>query len=197
MKALEKAAKDRDDTDAERSAATPAGTVTASATIAPDLALEPIAPPAESPVSRKQFATPSAPAAGAPQESSRAATVIQASKRESSGGMGVYVREHPLVVFGTLAALFLIAYGAYIYLQLTNPGMFVKQPPRTVQQSPSAPITSAQPPVPVTATGQLPIPLSATAFQARAEKEDRQPQSVPAAPPPASPAPVAEPPTPD
>ena len=155
MKALEKAAKDRVETDAERTPATPAGTAAAGAGAAKsELTLEPVAQqqaaaPREPSLSPRKPAgsTPATPAA-ASRESAHAATVIRAGRRKAGGGVIAYVREHPLVVFGTLTTLFLIAYGSYVYLQLTNPGMFVKQQPRPAQSAPSAPIVQAPAPAP-------------------------------------------------
>ncbi len=212
MKALEKAAKDREETDAERVVAAPAAPAVAraAAKAPPDLALEPIAPPVaahyEPPQSpRRQSAAASPTPGAASRESAQAATVIRAGRRDPGGGVGAYVREHPLIVFGTFAALFSLGYGTYIYLQLTNPGMFVKQPPRPAQQTPSAPIAPAQVPLPSSGTtaaaaGQLPIPFAPqlAMLQTGADKEEKQPQV--AVPPPVAVAPpvaAAPPPVPE
>ncbi len=203
MKALEKAAKDRVETDAERATSTSApaaagATASADAGAAPELTLEPItAPPTAAPSAplteppsspRRPAAAPARkpPAAAGPAEATAAAaTVIRAGQRDSGGGAAAYVREHPLIAFGMLAALFLLGYGGYVYIQLTHPGLFVKSAPRPAQSGPivQAPgastnggtLTPVQPPV---ATTLLLPPL-----QAGAEKE--KPAGPAAAPAPA------------
>jgi Flp pilus assembly protein TadD len=205
MKALEKAARDREETGAEgTSAAATAGVAPGARTAKSELTLEPIAPqlaaPRESSLSPRKTtgAAPAAPAAAASRESTRAATVIRAGQRET-GGAGAYAREHPLLVFGTLAALFLLAYGSYVYLQMTNPGIFARQPARPAQSAPIVPapapaasggtVTAEQPPVAMTSL--LP-PL-----QEGAEKDKSAPPALvapaSAAVAPAAPAPAAAP----
>ncbi len=187
MKALEKAAKDREEADAGREAAVPAG-----AAAAPDagganaeLTLEPLPlapqqtsapaakprPPSPSPgePAVAARATAAAPAA-ATRESMLAATVIRAGEHESGGGLGNaigYVLEHPLVVFGPIAALFLIGYGSYIYLQMTGPGPLATQTPRPSSPPPAAAPAQPLAPTPAPAPGggpaaaaQPPLPLA-------------------------------------
>lgn len=174
MKALEKAAKDREDADGAREAAAPAGAAKSQFT------LEPIIPPAElrttpvsspppppspppSPSSAKPATAP-APAA-ATRDSTLAAAVIRASGRDTGGGLGnavAYLREHPLVVFGPIAALFLIGYGTYIYLQMTSPGMVARQAPRSASpRPPSAPTPASASGASTAAAPESPIPLTA------------------------------------
>src|SRR6185503_12674524 len=95
MKALEKAAKDREETDAERTthAAPDTGTVTPSAGKAKtDLSLEPIAQqPATTPAAmRNSAAPPRKPANAAPgtstTQSAQAAALMRAGEREARGG---------------------------------------------------------------------------------------------------------------
>ena len=86
--------------------------------------------------------------------------MIGASRRDTGGGAGAYLREHPLPVFGALAALFLISLGGYVLLQMANPSPLVKQPPRSMPVAPSVPSPApaasggtpgaAQPPIPLT-----------------------------------------------
>lgn len=147
MKALEKAAKDHEGTDTANASARdmtkpangggePAGG---------GLTLEPMAEPgmAAPPVSAATSHSPrrSAPYARANTNAgpAQAATVLRAGQNERSGALA-YLSEHPLVLFGALGALFLIAYGGYVYMQLNNPGMFARQPAKSVA---SAPITPA------------------------------------------------------
>ncbi|HEV2008505.1 MAG TPA: tetratricopeptide repeat protein, partial [Burkholderiales bacterium] len=226
MKALEKAAKDREETDAGRAVAVPSGgRLAPSAALAKsELTLEPIAAqPAtlRAAVPREPSLAPRKPAAAAPsapvaaasgasaQASAQAATLIRAERHEARGGIGAYAREHPLFIFGTLAALFVLAYGTYVYLQIMNPGLFTT-PPRAVQSPPNAPIIVAPAPVAPTASGgtitavQPPVPLTSLLpqMQEGAEKEALAKTATPAAPSVASgtasapPAPVAAAPAP-
>ncbi len=233
MKALDKAAKDREEADAGRTPAAPAGGAAAPGAGAAksELTLEPVAPrqataPAAAPrepslspgkpsvvdappdwnrraAPREPSLSPGKPAGAAPaaasRESAQAATMIRASQRETGGGIGAYVREHPLIAFGTLPALFLIGFSTYVYLQMTNPGLIVQQPPRPAQPAPSAPIvlapatapaaggalTTAQPPIPLTSL--LP-PLQEGAIKEKsssrpaAASSATAPEETPAAP---------------
>jgi len=222
MKALEKAAKDREDADAGREAAVPAG-ATGGAGGAPaggansELTLEPLAPlqpsaPAGEPRGSSPPPVPPAGAAraapaAASRESMLAATVISASDRDTGGGFGsafAYLREHPLIVFGPIAALFLIGYGTYIYLQMTSPGMFAAKPaPRPAPPSPpSAALATPAPPSAPTlapaagastaAAPQPPIPLTSLLPQLQegaASREKPAPSPAATAPKPATAAP--------
>jgi Tfp pilus assembly protein PilF len=77
-------------------------------------------------------------------------------------GLLDWLARRPLVAFSTAAGLFAIGYGVYLYLQITNPGMFVAQP----SAPPPAPsiATAPRPPEPVApgltppAAPQTPIP---------------------------------------
>ena len=169
MKALDKAAKDREEGDAEPAPAARAGDAVAPGAGAAksELALEPMAPqqataPAAAP--REPSLSSGKPAAAGPaaasRESAQAAAMIGAGRRDTGGGAGAYVREHPMLVFGTLAALFLISLGGYVLLQMANPSPLVKQPP---QSTPVAPIVPSPAPAASGGTlsaGQPPIPLT-------------------------------------
>jgi Tfp pilus assembly protein PilF len=195
MKALDKAAKDREETDAGRTPAAPAGGAAAPGAggAKSGLTLEPIAPqqataPGAAP--REPSLSPGKPAGAAPaaasRESDQAAIMIRASQRDAGGGVGAYVREHPLLVFGTLPALFLIGFGSYVYLQMTNPGLVVKQPPRPAQSAPNAPIVPAPAPAPAAGggtlpAGQPPIPLTSLLPPLQAGAAREKPPSRPAA----------------
>jgi cytochrome c-type biogenesis protein CcmH/NrfG len=203
MKALEKAAKDREETDAGRAVAAPSGgrVAPSAAAARSELTLEPIAAQpatlrAEAsrepslPPRKPASAAPTAPAAAASSESAQAATLIRAGRLEDSGGIGAYAREHPLFIFGTLAALFGLGYGTYVYLQIMNPGLFTT-PPRAAQSPPSAPITPAPAPPATVASGgtitavQPPVPLTSLLpqLQEGAEKETPAPKTAtPSAP---------------
>ena len=148
MKALEKAAKDRIDAQTE-----PAGTPAPKA----ELMLEPLAAGTATAAGKvepqlKSAAPQSTPAAAGQREQARAATVMQAGRR--SAGIGAYLRAHPIIVFGTLAGIFLLAFGIYVYLQITNPGLFVRQPPppAPLAQKPASPQAPA--PIPTASVVQ-------------------------------------------
>jgi len=81
-------------------------------------------------------AAPREPAAPAPQparsappaepaKSAQAATVMQAGRSSAGGGGsgGGILRTRPLFVFSIVAGLIAVAYGGYVYIQLTNPGI--------------------------------------------------------------------------
>jgi len=154
MKALEKAAKDRGEVRKEPAVA---GTA-APAPARPELSLEPIAPaapvraqpesrlPPVTPPPRAAAPAPSptpppagpaarpAPPAAAPardEAQAQASTVLQAqaAPRRSSGGAITYVRAHPILIFGSLAALAGVAFGIYVYLQIFHPGLLAGRPP--------------------------------------------------------------------
>jgi len=217
MKALEKAAKDRAGTDAER---TPAAASAPGAATKAEMALEPIAQkqsgaataaPREPSLSpRRAGAAASTGGAPASREAAHAATVIRASSRSAAGGVGAYVRERPLLVFSACAVVFVLCYGSYLYMQLANPGAFVKQPPRPAQTlssaspapapAPAAPVSGGtvatlQPPIPA---APLLMPLSETGEKdkaaarpaAGASATGNPPQPPAAAQAPAAPAPA-------
>lgn len=189
MKALEKAAKDRIDAQTESAGAT-----------APkaELTLEPLAAGAAPAAGKvepqlKSAAPQSAAGAAGQREQARAATVMQAGRR--SAGISAYLRAHPIMVFGTLAGIFLLAFGIYVYLQITNPGLFVRQapppPPAPLAQKPApAPATQAQVPIP-TASVVQPSGQDAGAASAPASSAAVAPAPRPA--PPAAPATTAAP----
>jgi tetratricopeptide (TPR) repeat protein len=169
MKALEKAAKDRGEATGE-----PAVMPQPSAGADAGLTLEPIAvqtaepaaaPHAPEPPTRGKSAA--APAATAPQESAQTAALIRAAgKRESSGNVFSYLRDRPLMTFGTLAVLFLLGFGGYVYVQM-NPGMFVTRAPRPAAIAPITQAPAAAPQVGNTGgtltAPQQPVPLSSLA----------------------------------
>jgi len=180
MKALEKAAKDRMDARAEPVAAEAA----APASPAKELSLEPLgaeAPAAPAP-SRAEAAPPRPAAAVAPaREQAHASAVMQASAsgRPAQGGVGAYVRAHPLPVFGTIAGLFALAFGAYVYLQIAHPGLFVEQPPLVSPKAPVTPLVQA----PIAPAGALPTaPLLKEAAAESAAAAPVRRQKPPAAP---------------
>ncbi len=184
MKALEKAAKDRGEANAEpvmpanpaaappppvppTPAKAPAGAKPPAGTAKPDpeLMLEPILLEPDEPImqrapmpppSREKRAAPSINPAAA-RESAKAATIVRAGARAEPGpSVFAYLRDRPLIVLGMAAVLFMVGFGGYVYVQM-NPAMFASQPPRP------APIAQARAPVPATATAPPPTTLSGSA----------------------------------
>jgi tetratricopeptide (TPR) repeat protein len=149
MKALEKAAKDRNDSRVEpvqSPVSVAAGTPAAATPHAPkaELTLEPVAaePPPSPPSARGGGtaggvpATPArGPAAAAPAREPaqvQASTIIQAggaSRPADDEGIVDYLRTHPLLVLGLLAAVFAAGFGVYVYFQIARPGAAIGQPP--------------------------------------------------------------------
>lgn len=208
MKALEKAAKDREGGDAPPAA--PSG----------GLELEPIAAaPRETAAAAPAPARPAAAgesptrtgAPAAPSPAAQAATVVNAGRRGSaSGGAGAYLRARPMLVFALAAGLAIAGYGSYVYVQLFHPGLLSRQaapvaqvtPPPKQATPPAAPAAPAETLSPLTladtdpapARGSLapaakpPVAAAATAATAAAAGPAPKPAATPA------PAPAAAPP---
>ena len=147
MKALEKAAKDREGGEA----------VTAASPKSAGLSLEPIAENAG--VAPKPVPAATAPPAARSsvsaeaKQSAKAASVMQAG-RDTPSSPGI-LRRRPLYVFSVAAGLVAVSYGGYVYLQLTNPALFVKQTLRPLQNT-----TTAIPPPTTTAAVTTPPSLA-------------------------------------
>lgn len=172
MKALEKAAKDRNDATASTDATQPmaAAQPVSSNKFNSELTLEPVIVPSPdaSPMSRGAVTAPAAiarPPGAEPRtdarDSVKAAAVIRAAARaEPSGNLFSYLRDRPLITFGTVATLFLVGFGGYVYLQM-NPGMFATQaarpaPVAAVAQAPASQPAITSPPAAAIA-GPLPL----------------------------------------
>jgi Tfp pilus assembly protein PilF len=171
MKALEKAAKDRQE------GAPSAGGA--------DLTLEPMASAAPAagtaPVTASSVGLPprANPGGGAMnRDQSRAASVVNAGRVVPKPGLLSLIAARPVYAIGGLAGMFLAGYGVYVYLQIAHPGLLnnpfgassvraVAPPPAPVP-APSAstqgqvtgmPQTSSAPLAPpVLATGDSPPP---------------------------------------
>ncbi len=164
MKALEKAAKDRGE--AQQQPATEAATPAAPAAAPPamELTLEPLQ--ADAPAAPR--AAEPAPARGPAaknrndRDQARAATVIQASAPATTSA-GPRIR--PVMALGLAAGVLVLGFAVYVYLQITNPGMFIRQPPPAAK--PPAPLVQTPPPSKPIATGTVIAPAEPGA-QARA-----------------------------
>ena len=193
MKALEKAAKDRDDARAEPATAAPAAAAMPSAAPKSELTLEPLAPAAPAPEApARPSAAASRASARASREQVQAAEVLEAG-RSSRGPAVAGFRPSPVVWFGIVAALFAIGFGTYVYLQVYHPSLFF----RTPAKAPASPISTA--PTTGTVPGTVPAPAPApvpavpprpVATAPEAQEILPEPAAAPAPPVPAPPAPA-------
>jgi cytochrome c-type biogenesis protein CcmH/NrfG len=198
MKALEKAAKDR----GESAQPAPAPASTAAAPSPPpgtkpiptaatklELTLEPLQ--ADTPA-QSERAAPVPPTAQArpakmEKEQARAATVMQASAGAPQAA-ATGRRMRPIVLIGILSGVAVVAFAIYVYLQITNPGLFIRQPP-PVAKPPlaQAPAPVAQPPIatdtlvaPATPAGKSAAESPATVADAASAPRPATPAPVPA-----------------
>jgi Tfp pilus assembly protein PilF len=177
MKALEKAAKDR-----QEGAASPGGA---------DLTLEPMA-------TAKPASGPAAPSAGLPpranpggaatnRDQSRAASVVNAGRVVPRPGLLSLIAARPVYAIGGLAGMFLAGYGVYVYLQIAHPGLLnnpfgassvravAPPPPSAPAPAPSAATQGQVTGLPQTSSAPLAPPVLATG-------EGQQPPGAPRAP---------------
>lgn len=192
MKALEKAAKDRGETQPQPPAA--GSTAPASPPSGPaapkspplELTLEPLqadapAPPPEPPPAATS--PRSAAQSRAERNQARAATVMQATARPAApAATASRFRISPVMALGLVGGLAALGFAIYVYLQITNPGLFIRKPAPAAQPPLAQPAPPVQAPI---ATGTVvapasPAELAAGAARAQPEAASRQP--APAAP---------------
>lgn len=183
MKALEKAAKDRIEARAEPVAAE----ATAPTPATQEFTLEPMAPDAAAAPKAEAAPRPGSGAAPAREQAqAQAGTIMQAAaaSRPARGiGVGAYVRAHPLPVLGTIAGVFAVGFGVYVYLQIAHPGLFIEQPPLAPAKGQVTPLAQA----PAAPAGPLPAgPLlkeaaEESAAAAAARRQKPQPTAASAA----------------
>jgi tetratricopeptide (TPR) repeat protein len=168
MKALEKAAKDRGDGTAETPPpATPVTPASAVGKAAPELTLEPVSnratePPAAARAPVGGVREKTAPAATARDPAQAAAIIRAASPAETSRSNPLaYLRDRPLMTFGTLAVLFLIGFGGYVYVEIMNPGLLAAKP----RPAPAAAIAKGAAPLPGAANSIPAAPSTAAAAE--------------------------------
>lgn len=165
MKALEKAAKDREGNDATANAGASKDGMTLEPMPARAAAPRDAAPAAAQPARSNAVAEAKQPA--------QAATVMKAGRSGSSAGGGILRTRPLLVLFSLLAGLGAVAYGGYVYLQLTNPALFAKQAPRPPQ---NAQITPPPPVAPAVAVNTPPsAPLASLALPETEPAQAAQP----------------------
>lgn len=179
MKALEKAAKDRGE--AQQQPATEAAMpAPAAASPAMELTLEPLQADAPAP---PRAAEPAAPRGATAKnrndrDQARAATVMQASA-PATASTGPRIR--PVMALGLAAGVLVLGFAVYVYLQITNPGMFIRQPPPAAK--PPAPLVQTPPPSKPIATGTVIAPAEPAAQARVAEQAQPVPRAAPASPP--------------
>lgn len=191
LKALEKAARDRAEAKAESRSEAPVA----------ELALEPIEPERARAAGAQASQPEPAPRAQSAPEPARAATVLQAGVRTPGRGAAAYVRTHPLAVLGGFAALFLVGFAVYVYLQIYPPTPLVAQPPPASQPPRGSLAQAPAAPGPASAGGAAdatsPKPLAAAPLLEQSASEGPAPAPPPAparAKPPAEKEPQAAPP---
>ncbi|MBX3665518.1 MAG: tetratricopeptide repeat protein [Burkholderiales bacterium] len=201
MKALEKAAKDRGEAQPQQPATeSPAAGTAAAATAAKspklELTLEPLQADAPAASEEPPAAPPPPPRSAAQtrteRNQARAATVMQATARPAAAAAPASrFRISPVMALGLVGGLAALGFAIYVYLQITNPGLFIRRPPASAQ--PPAPL--AQPAAPAQApiaTGTIIAPASPAEQRAAAATPRVQPEA-----PPRQPAPVAAAPKPE
>jgi tetratricopeptide (TPR) repeat protein len=177
MKALEKAAKDRGET--QQQPATAVDTAAAKPVAAPamELSLEPL--PADTPASPPPEPAPSRTTAKTRGDlnQARAATVMQATA-PAAAATGPRIR--PIMALGLAAGVLVLGFAIYVYLQITNPGMFIRQAPPAAK--PPAALAQTPAPSKPIATGSVIAPAE-TVAQSRAVEQAQPPVARPAATP--------------
>jgi Tfp pilus assembly protein PilF len=192
MKALEKAAKDRGEArpPAPASAAVAAPATPEPAAKAPklELSLEPL-PAATPPPPPEPAAPPPRATAQSRNErnQARAATVMQAGARSApeTTVRSARLRLSPVMMLGIAGGIVALGFAVYVYLQVTNPGLFIRKPPPAPQ--PLAQPAPVQSPIATAAVVTPATPAEAATSTTREVSETRRPgQPTAAAPQPPS-----------
>ncbi|MEQ1773186.1 MAG: tetratricopeptide repeat protein [Burkholderiales bacterium] len=214
MKALEKAAQDRDKAPDKPPVAVatrpPAATALGSGSGSNTLSLEPIEPTLEPTIPAKpadtaprdaarHTATPGAagtsPAAarstGRSGEQARASVLLSAQQpaRATAGGnAAAWISTHPVPFTAALAGLFALGYGGYIYLQAAHPSLFLRTPapqPQIVATPKPAPVAPAPRAPETTAADPRLIPAQSAFSSSPDSVSPPSPSHSPATAPPA------------
>lgn len=149
MKALEKAAEDRNKTPAEAQ------------TAADELTLEALDtrpgtrsgyPPARTRTVAGEDATRSS--------AQMQATAVLSARQPTSASPVMWMRTHPLYVFGGLAGWFLLLYAIYVYVQIAHPGWLTRSPPPVIAAAPPTPSAAMQGATPRNVNESTPVPVT-------------------------------------
>ncbi|MDH4151688.1 MAG: tetratricopeptide repeat protein, partial [Betaproteobacteria bacterium] len=143
---------------------------------------EPLVSPTPQPAQPKP-ATPStgnpASSGSSARDQARAATVMQAAATPATAP-----RIRPVLAIGVIAGVVALGLAIYVYLQITNPGLFIRQQPAPAR--PPAPLAQGPAPVqPPIATGAVVAPAgtpSATPERPREAEPAPAPRAAPRAP---------------
>jgi len=213
LKALENAAKNREAGATGSDAAAPVQQA-AAAEGASELSLQPMEETPADTASRSEPVAASASSRHAADRSARpterngmasrvqAQNVLRAGATRdgnaggSSPGIMAWLARRPLMAFSTAAGLFAIGYGVYLYLQITNPGLFMARPAApapgpalTAPPSAPPPMNPATAPGPVAAAPGEPVSPPGAAGALPGPQEPRA-AAAPTAPPSIVPPPV-------
>jgi tetratricopeptide (TPR) repeat protein len=163
VKALEQAARERDRAPTASNAAAP-------------LTLEPLRTTASS---ERKDPVPSSPApraraASAATSTSQAQAAFVLAASDSAGGSALleWFKARPVYAIGAAAAVFLLGYGAYVYVQIAHPALLRRTPPRPAPTAATPPATT---PAPAAVATAAPPP---TPPGERAEPDDAPPAAT-------------------
>ena len=91
----------------------------------------------------------------------------EASSRPAAAGITEFVRTHPVLLIGTVAGLFAVGFGIYVYLQIFQPGLLAGQ--SSVVAKGPLPALKPPPPAPVTPAPSEPLASETVLKEAAAE----------------------------
>lgn len=180
MKALEKAAKDRGEAQQQPAPAVADAAKPEPVTTAPamELTLEPLQAAAPASPSPAGPATPRATTKN-DRNQARAATVMQAGTRAAPAATTAGLRIRPVMALGLAAGVLILGFAIYVYLQITNPGMFIHQPAPAAR--PPAPLVQAPtPPQNPIATSTIIAPAETPAPAAEQPQQTARAATTPA-----------------
>ena len=178
MKALEKAAKDRGEAQETPPAAAAEPAPAAEKAQPMELTLEPLPADVLAPPQPAAAQPAKQPQSRASREQARAATVMQATARPAPAvARGPRIR--PVMAIVIVAAVVALGFAVYAYLQITNPGLFIRQPPAPARPLAQAPVP-VQPPIATSAVVAPATPGSQTAAVAPREADAPRAARAPA-----------------
>ncbi len=200
LQALQKAARSRDTSAEEGPAAAPGPVQEPSFDFDPDDPVEEEPASAEltladdadlfdtEPVPAPILPAPTRPAVGSGRSvafdtgasAAHAATILRASEERSTGWLD-WVRDRPVHTFAIVAGIFLLFYGAYVYLQIFHPGIlrgdFFNKPPLKAKSPPPPPSPISKAPLAPQSEPAAPQPPPAHEAPANALEKGAPPKS--------------------